>query len=414
MSKLNLGFVTPEYVTEEYFSGGLANYVHRVAKALLSLGHEVHVITFSEIDEAEFDYEGVQVHRVAVGKLHRWLNKLTRYGIPSTTKWFDFSFQAYRKLKQLNQQQPFDIFQVPNYLACGLVSSLLIPVPYVTRISSYRPIWNKAAGKERNQDARAMELLEWLQLRLSQHIYAPSYTLQKTLLQEANIHNVEVIRTPFYLETTDWDSSVYDASLKDKDYLLFFGRFQLHKGFHILAQALPQVLEKHPDCHVVFVGLDIPSSLSPSMKKYALTLSGEYADRLIFIGQTPHAQLYPIITGAKLLVLPSLIDNLPNACLEAMALGKPVIGTIGASFDELITDEQTGFLVPTGDVDALAQKIIEVWEHPKLYEIGQAAQQKIEEFAPERTVEALLEYYKGILTKKIPLAATTTPSPTTF
>ena len=397
---LSIGFITPEYVTENYFSGGLANYVHRVAKALVSLGHEVHVITFSEIDEAEFDHEGVQVHRVAVGKLHKWLNKLTRYRINSTTKWFDFSIQAYNKLKQLNQQQPFDIVQFPNSRACGLVPGFLLRVPYATRISCYRPVWNEQAGLKRNLDAKATEWLEWLQLRFSQHIYAPSYTLQKILAQEANIRNVQVIRTPFYLETTDWNSSVYDASLKDKDYLLFFGRFQLHKGFHILAQALPQVLEKHPDCHAVFVGLDIPSSLAPSMKEYALNLSGKYADRLIFIGQTPHSQLYPNITSAKLLVLPSLIDNLPNACLEAMALGKPVIGTIGASFDELINDEKTGFLVPSGDVNALAQKIIEAWQHPKLYEIGQDAKQKLEEFAPERTVEDLLNYYKGILDKK--------------
>ena len=397
---MRIGFITPEYVTENYFSGRLANYVHRVAKALASLGHEVHVITFSEIDEAEFDHEGVRVHRVAVGKLHKWLNKLTRYRISSTTKWFYFSVKAYNKLKQLNQQQQFDIVQFPNSRACGLVPGLLFSVPCTTRISCYRPVWNEQAGLKHNLDAKATEWLESLQLRLSQHIYAPSYTLQKMLAQEANINNVEVIRTPFYLETTYWDSSVYDASLKDKDYLLFFGRFQLHKGFHILAQALPQVLEKHPDCHVVFVGLDIPSSLSPSMKEYALNLSGEYADRLIFIGQTPHAQLYPIISRAKLIVLPSLIDNLPNACLEAMALGKPVIGTIGASFDELITDGQTGFLVPTGDVDALAQKIIEAWQHPKLHEIGQAAKQKLEEFVPEHTVKDLLAYYQDILSKK--------------
>ena len=133
------------------------------------------------------------------------------------------------------------------------------------------------------------------------------------------------------------------------------------------------------------------------MREYARSLCGKDADRLVFIGQTPHEQLYPIIAGARLVVLPSLIDNLPNTCLEAMALGRPVIGTIGASFDEVLTEGETGFLVPAGDVKALATKICEAWTHPRLDEIGRAAKLKAEEFAPERRVHDLLTYYRDIL-----------------
>ena len=179
--------------------------------------------------------------------------------------------------------------------------------------------------------------------------------------------------------------------------MLFFGRFQLHKGFHILAQALPQVLETHQDCYVAMVGLDTKTSIAPSMKEYARSLAGDNADRLIFLDQTRHGQLYPIIAGARLVVLPSLIDNLPNTCLEAMALGRPVIGTRGASFDEVIIDGETGFLVPPGDVKALATKINEAWTHAQLDEIGRAAQRRVEDFAPERTVGDLVRYYNDIL-----------------
>ncbi|MBD2519710.1 glycosyltransferase family 4 protein [Nostoc sp. FACHB-973] len=127
--------------------------------------------------------------------------------------------------------------------------------------------------------------------------------------------------------------------------------------------------KKYPDCHVAFVGLDVSSSLAPSMKEYAVSLCSQYTDRLIFIDQIPHTQLYPVIAGAKLVVLPFLIDNLPNACLEAMGLGKSIIGTIGASFEELLAEGETGFLVPVGEVNALASKINEVWMHPSLNEI---------------------------------------------
>lgn len=394
---LRIAFAAPEYVTEKHFDGGLANYVHRVAKSLAGRGHCVHVLTLSEIDESDFEHDGTNVHRFRSGKAWRHLNRLTRYRFATTIYLLDLSWQAYRRLRRLNKQRPFHLVQFPNFSYCGLFSILFLRVPHVLRASWYQPVWNDADGKKRNLDSRMVALLERLQSRLSPHIYAPSHTVQQMLAKKSGIHRVRVIRTPIYLETEERDSSVYDQSLKGKEYLLFFGRFELRKGFHILAQALPRVLEQYPDAYVALVGRDMGFTEALSMEGYARSLCSGFAGRLIFIEKLPHAQLYPVIAGAHLVVLPSLMDNLPNACLEAMCLGKPVLGTLGASFDELITDEETGFLVAANDAAALAEKIIYAWAHPKLYEIGQAAQRKTLEFAPEKTVETLLTYYREIL-----------------
>jgi glycosyltransferase involved in cell wall biosynthesis len=397
LEPLRIAFATPEYVTEEYFDGGLANYIHRVARALAGMGHDIHVLTLSEIDEAEFEHEGVTVHRITSSKWWPQLNRLTRYRLATTPLFLDLSVRVYRKLKWLNSQQPLHLVQFPNYSCCGLVSMCCLSVPHVLRASSYQPVLHDAVGVKRNLTSRMVERLETLQFRLSRYTYAPSYTLQKTLVKEAQLPHVRVIRTPFYVETKDWDNSVYDRFLKGKKYLLFFGRFQLHKGFHTLAQALPRVLEQYPDAYVALVGRDMESSLAPSMADYARERCGSFAERLVLLEKLPHRQLYPVIAGAHLVVLPSLIENLPNACLEAMGLGKVVIGTVGTGFDELMSEGETGFLVSPNNPGALAEKIISAWIHPKLGEIGAAARQKSLEFSPERTVETLLTYYREIL-----------------
>ncbi|MFN2511709.1 MAG: glycosyltransferase family 4 protein [Pyrinomonadaceae bacterium] len=397
LEPLRIAFATPEYVTEAYFDGGLANYIHRVAKALADMGHDIHVLTFSEIDEAEFEHDGVSVHRITGGKCGPLLNRLTRHRLTMTPPFLDLSVRVYRKLRWLNSQQPFHLVQFPNYSCCGLVSMVCLSVPHVLRASSYQPAWNDAAGVKRKLDSRMMECLERLQFRLSRYIYAPSYAVQRMLSKEARLPRVRVIRTPFYVETRDWDNSVYDRFLKGKKYLLFFGRFQLHKGFHTLAQALPRVLEQYPDAYAALVGRDMESSLAPSMADYSRAQCGSSADRLVLLRNLPHRQLYPVIAGAHLVVLPSLIDNFPNSCLEAMGLGKVVIGTVGTSFDELISQGATGFLVSPNNPDALAQEIISAWIHPKLEEMGAAARQKILEFSPEKTVETLLTYYREVL-----------------
>ena len=394
---MRIGFLTPEFVTENYFSGGLAHYLYRVSRALVSRGHDVHVITLSEIDSAEFDHDGIHVYRIAKNLKVNWLNRLTRNKVRSALACLFLSYRFFRKLKQLHRQVPFDIVQFSNYNFCGLVSSLLLSVPSMLRISSYSPVWHQKLGAKPTLDARMIEWLEKLQLRFSSHVYAPSYTLKKIVEKGANITNVEVIRTPCYVETTQWDSSVYEEILSNKTYLLFFGRFQLHKGFHILAQALPRVLECNPGCTAVFVGLDLETPLASSMEDYARALCTNHNDRLVFIDQIPHSQLYPVISGARLVVLPSLIDNFPNTCLEAMSLAKPVVGTRGASFEELIVEGETGFLVPSGNPDALGEKINEAWIHPRLDEIGQAAQRRVQEFSPEHTIQRFLDYSESVV-----------------
>ena len=394
---LRIAFATPDYVTEKDFDSGIANYVHRVAKVLAEMGHDVHVLTKSEVDQAGFEHQGVTIHRVAFSKTWLKLNRLTRYRLTTAIHLLALSSGVYWRLKRLNTQRPFHLVQFPNCSYCGLFSILFLGIPHVLRTSWYQPVWNRSDGVKPGMDARAVELLERLQFWLSPYIYSPSHSLQRILAEEVGLERVRVIPTPYHMETPDWDRSVHTELLKGRKYLLFFGRFELRKGFHILAQALPRFLEQCLDAQVVLVGRDMESSLAPSMAEYARSLCGQAAERVTFIKRLPHSQLYPIIAGAHLVVLPSLVDNFPNVCLEAMALGKPVIGTSGASIDELITDEETGFLVNANDAVVLAEKIIYAWTHPRLGEIGQAAQRKTLEFAPEKTVDSLLTYYREIL-----------------
>jgi glycosyltransferase involved in cell wall biosynthesis len=398
-AKLRIAFATPEFVTENHFDGGLANYLNRVTKTLAAAGHDVHVVTLSQQNEAEFEHEGVMVHRVALGRGWQTANRVTRYSLPTTLHWLNFSAQLFRKLKQLHRKKPFHLIQYPSYSFCGVLSIPFLRAAHVVRTSSYDRDWNDLAGVKRNLDMTIAERLQTLQYRLTRNVHVPSFKMQETLAAKAGVRNTRVIRSPFYVETPDWDMTVWERFLKDKQYLLYFGRFQLHKGIHTLIEALPTFLERYPNAYAVCAGRDMETQLGSSMAAHARSHCRDFADRLILLDHLPHAQLYPVIKRSHLVALPSLIDNLPNSCLEAMGLGKVVIGTKGASFEELITDGVTGFLVEPNNPDALAQKLIEAWVDPKLDVMAAAAKETMSDFAPEKTVASLLSYYFAVLNK---------------
>jgi glycosyltransferase involved in cell wall biosynthesis len=382
-NKLHIVLVTPEFVTKEYFSGGLANYIFRVSKSLISYGHKVTVIIPANgIDEIS-EIEGIQLISLGEGTLKGWLDRLTRYSMLDASKSIDFSLRVYQNIKTLKD---VDIIQIPNYKACGLFTSLFIKKPFLLRISSYRPLWNFMSGENTNKtfEAKLIEWLEGLQIKKAKNIIAPSILLKTVIEKQISNTSIEVMRTPFFNEVNELDNSIHESILKDKVYILYFGRYQLHKGFHVLCKALPKILQQHPNLHMVFVGDDAETSLSTSMKEWAIEHNEVHKHQMIFINSLRHAQLYPVIKKSLLVVLPSLVDNMPNAALETMALGKPLVGTIGASFDEFIVDGENGFLTEKDDVDGLSAKVLEALESPHLEQIGERAQQTIEQFRPEK------------------------------
>ena len=115
-----------------------------------------------------------------------------------------------------------------------------------------------------------------------------------------------------------------------------------------------------------------------------------------------HEELYPVIERAKGIVLPSLIDNLPNTCLEAMALGQIVIGTYGTSFEQLIENEQSGFLCEPGNSNNLldtCKKILSLSTERKSI-ISRNARKRIDALNPEKKCQELVWYIKKIKNKK--------------
>ncbi|TET11793.1 glycosyltransferase, partial [Candidatus Aerophobetes bacterium] len=88
--------------------------------------------------------------------------------------------------------------------------------------------------------------------------------------------------------------------------------------------------------------------------------------RVKFIGMVSPEKVYDFLEQAKILILPSLYEGLPNVIVEAMSVGVPVIATRVGGVPDVIKDGETGLLVEPGRVEELAISIKKLIEDDNL------------------------------------------------
>jgi colanic acid/amylovoran biosynthesis glycosyltransferase len=127
------------------------------------------------------------------------------------------------------------------------------------------------------------------------------------------------------------------------------GRLCEQKGQLLLIDAARRLLERGEEFGLTFAG---DGELRPDLQ--ALIDQHELQNHIRITGWLSSEQVRTELLSARALVLPSFAEGLPVVIMEAMALRRPIISTFVAGIPELIKQGQHGWLVPAGDVEALA------------------------------------------------------------
>jgi len=152
--------------------------------------------------------------------------------------------------------------------------------------------------------------------------------------------------------------------LTGKRVLGFIGSFYAYEGLDLLLEALPRMLAAAPDIRVLLVG---GGPQEANLKAQAQALG--VADKVVFTGRVPHAEVGRYYDQIDLLVYPRHCMRLtelvtPLKPLEAMAQGRLFVASDVGGHRELIRDGETGLLFKAEDVDALAKRALEALNLP--------------------------------------------------
>ena len=153
---------------------------------------------------------------------------------------------------------------------------------------------------------------------------------------------------------------------KNPESLLFVGRFAEKKGLIYLINAMPLVLEKHPDARLTLIG---HGPLEEVIKSRIRELNIQHA--VIFGGAVHNNELPAIYQRAQIVIFPSIIDSRGDTegfglvMVEAMGCGCAVIASDLPAIHDSVIDGQTGLLARQKDSRDLAEKINHLLDNPE-------------------------------------------------
>lgn len=359
-----IALATIEYPPDP-LSAGIGSYARTLARFLRDAGHRVHVVARAYAPAGgDGSEEGVTVHRV--GPVRPDLParfegaRTVSFALRAAAGEWRYRREVARTLERLVDRDGVELVEAADHLAepifyrrtrrphVPFVVRLHTPLAFAETVDPVLPGYARrvAAAVERSFIVRAS------------HVSAPTRSAATAFRSAMDLEGVPIFVHPNPVRVPA-ASVEPDAGAPAVPTVLFVGRIRKWKGVHLLARAVPAIVERVPDVRFDLVGSDhVPVDGHPDTRSWLLArMPKRYHRHLRFRGHVRPDELDAIYRAATVCAFPSLFESFSYVCLEAMVHGKPVVGSDRGGMAELLDGGRAGVLVDPTDIAALAEAI---------------------------------------------------------
>lgn len=303
----------------------------------------------------------------------------------------------------------FDIIESPEYCAEGLEIRKAFPeIPMVVKlhtpnflVKALNHYFDKRPFKKRIKRLLGIHAYQkendpdFDLVRRADAVCSPSAAMVKKLNSAWKLENVAIIPnyfepSPAYLEMS--------IPTQPQPVIAFTGRLDVRKGILSLAAAIPIVLKAYPRVIFRFIGGDgVAPGEGGSMKAYLLQRLSRYAANLEFTGYVANEQVPDYLRDTAIMVFPSIWENYPCVCLEAMSGGKAIVASKNGGMQEMLADVNGGILIDPLKPKEIAEAICRLIALPGLrVEMGNNNRKKMSRYSGE-IVNLAEHYYREVI-----------------
>lgn len=396
---MKIAFISYEYPPDTA-NGGIATYVQQAAQMLRSRGHYIEVFAGSRCRSGTELENGILVHRINEPEQKNFAESI------------GYIFAKQHAIVE------FDVLEGPDYAADARMAVQLIPeIPFVLKLHTpsilllkfnycesnasvlrktflyissllkgIKPAWGYTpSGAAYRLQVLKIDEVERTHALEADEIASPSRSLGSLLIKDWGLDAAKVNHIPYpYIPTEQlWQIPVDTQT----NIVTFIGRLEIRKGVLDLAQAIPQILRHYPHTKFRFVGAAEPSP-SPhlDMRQYLERILQPYHQSVEFTGVIAMKSIPAILATTDICVFPSLWENFPCVCLEAMAAARGIVGTDAGGMADMLDAGRVGKLIPPRSPKKIAEAVIELLADPKLrMKLGQLSRDRLlTEYSAER------------------------------
>lgn len=389
---MKIALISYEFPPDTGF-GGIGTYTFQMAKVLADRGHYVEVFSCSHTAE----------------KLNQLINEaiiLHRVKAPNRAVFSEAIVELFR---ERNSIIGFDIIESPEYCAEGLALRNEFPfIPMVVKL--HTPLF---LIKRMNSHFDRLPLKKKVKKLLGRKMYdknfdkdyqlvssadavcSPSFSLAKILEEEWELKDIEIIPNVFVPDPAFMQLTI---SEEDCNVISYIGRLDIRKGILAIIDAIPFILKKHPHLKFRFIGGDGEApNKQGSMKEYMLQKLHMYIANLDFTGYKKHEFIVNEIRDSGIIIMPSIWENYPYTCLEAMSAGKAVVASKNGGMKEMLEDVSGGLLIDPLKPKEIAKAILFLVKNPAVrVQMGENNREKMKAFGNGVALQAEA-YYTSVI-----------------
>lgn len=344
---MKIALLSFEYPPETGF-GGIGTYTWYQARGLTKLGHEVHVIAGSLSSDKNITRkeDGIPVYRYkAKGLIMRFFQVLDAYQLWWTKNRLENAVSMYRIMRKLNRMHRYDAIEMPECGAEGFLVNHMIKENTFIKFHSPARLIMKFYDV-RQADISLCSFVEQTGIRGAANYSSCSGFLADEVKNRMGIKRpIRVIPNGIDLDLFDRADQMdfrkkYNIS-RDRMMIVFSGRMERRKGIHLCREIAASVLSRY-DVSFVFAGDDLFHYLSDDLLPYLK--SKKLKGSVYAVGRLNQVEVRSCLCQSDIFLIPSLWENCPYSCLEAMAAGRAIVASNQGGMPELIRDGQNGLL----------------------------------------------------------------------
>lgn len=385
VNNLHVAYIVSHYPHKLFgHDGGLGTSVYNLVEKLKTINVKTSVFVYEQKEDFTFKE-----------------NNTTIYSLKDCEDSFlKFYFNRKKIEKFINEkiaENNIDIIEAPDWT--GITAFMNFKIPLVIRFHGSDAYF---CHLENRKQKLKNYWSEKLALKNASGFIAPTTFAGELSRKIFNLKDKEIKTIYHGLELQNFTNS--NPMLYEKGLILYVGTLIRKKGVLELPEIFHKVRENHPDAKLILIGSDTSDIHTKSKSTWEIMQAQFATDdfkNVAYLGKIPYTEVQAYIKKANVCVFPTFAETLGMVTIESMALQKAVVNSNIGWSQELIIDQESGFLVHPVDHTLYAQRIVELLQNESLcLKIGKQARERVEaKFDLNKLAEENIEFYQKIISQ---------------